>query len=122
MRTFIATITIGLMVVVPATAAEATPGAITRAEVFAAAHRIADQSAGGLEALSNGAAHVDRSRTSFGNYIRYSKDRRGVSFSLFGTNTVNGEARTLRCIGDVEVVRTGNGRSRVFAGLICPRS
>jgi hypothetical protein len=130
MRTLIATITVGLGVVVPAAAAEATTGAVTRAEVFAAAHRIADQSAarledhsaGGLEEFTNGAARVDRSRTSFGNYIRYSKRRQGMSFALFGTNTVNGEARTLWCIGNVEVVRTASGRTHAAANLICPVS
>lgn len=122
MRTLIATISVGLLVVVPATGAEAKTGAVTRAEVFAAAHRIANQSARGLEELTGGAAQVDRSRTSFDNYVRYSNRRQGVSFALFGTNTVNGEARALQCIGDVEVVRTGNGRTHTVAGLTCPRS
>jgi hypothetical protein len=103
---------------------------MTSAEVFAAAHRVADQSAakiedqtaGGLEEYTNGAARVDRSRTSFGNYIRYGKGRQGVSFALFGTNTVGGEARTLWCVGNVEVVRAANGRTSVAGNLICPVS
>lgn len=111
-------------------AAEAATGTVTRAEVFAAAHRIANQAsakledhtAGGIERLTNGAARVDRSRTSFGNYIRYSNRRQGVSFALFGTNTVAGVARTLWCVGNVEVVRARNGRTNVAANLTCPVS
>ena len=103
---------------------------MTRAEVFAAAHRVADQSAariedrtaGGLEEFTHGAAQVDRSRTSFGNYVRYGKRRQGVSFALFGTHTVGSQARTLWCVGNVEVVRAGNGGTRVAANLICPVS
>jgi hypothetical protein len=130
MRTLIAITAIGLGVAVPAAVAEATTAPVTRAEVFAAAQRIAqqaaakleDQSASGIEEFTNGAARVDRSRTSFGNYIRYGKRRQGVSFALFGTNTVNGEARTLWCVGNVEVVRARNGRTRVAATLDCPVS
>ena len=88
----------GLAVLVPAAAAEARKP-VTRVEVSAAAHRIADQSAAeledhsatGLEALTNGAARIDRSRTSVGNYLRFGKFRKGASFALFGTNTVNGD-------------------------------
>ena len=81
------------------------------------------QSATGIEDLTNGAASVDRSRTSVGNYLRYGKFRRGASFALFGTNTVNGVTRMLWCVGCVEVVRTANGRIRVAPGnLICPVS
>jgi type II secretory pathway pseudopilin PulG len=127
MRTLITTIGIGLAVVAPAAAAE-TRQQVTRAETFAAAQRIAvqsaaaleDQTATGIEELTNGAARIDRSRTSVGNYLRYSKFRSGASFALFGTNTVNGETRALWCIGNVEVVRAGNGHTRVAANVTCP--
>ena len=47
----------------------------------------------------------------------------GASFALFGTNTVNGDARTLWCVGYVEVARAKSGRTRVMPGsLICPVS
>jgi hypothetical protein len=129
MRTLIVTAAIGLAVVAPAAAAEAREP-ITRAEASAAAHRVADQaaaelqnqSATGIEDLSNGAASVDRSRTSVGNYLRYGKFRMGVSFALFGTNTVNGVARTLWCVGNLDVVRAKNGRTRVAGNLTCPVS
>jgi hypothetical protein len=129
MRTLIMTTAIGLAVVAPAAAADAREP-VTRVEVFAAAHRLADQSpvaadndsATGLEDLSNGAVSIDRSRTSVGNYLRYDKFRKGASFALFGTNTVNGETRTLWCVGNVEVVRTKNGSTRVAANLTCPVS
>jgi hypothetical protein len=129
MRTLIVTAAIGLAVVAPAAAAEAREP-ITRAEASAAAQRVADQaaaelqnqSATGIEDLSNGAASVDRSRTSVGNYLRYGKFRMGVSFALFGTNTVNGIARTLWCIGNLEVVRARNGRTRTAGNLTCPVS
>jgi hypothetical protein len=129
MRTLITTIAVGLAVVAPAAAAEAR-APVTRAEVFAATQRIAVQSAAkledpaatGIEELTNGAARFDRSRTSVGNYLRYGKFRQGASFALFGTNTVNGQLRTLWCIGNVEVVRAGDGRARVAANLTCPVS
>jgi hypothetical protein len=129
MRTLIVTAAIGLAVVAPAAAADAR-GSLTRAEASAAAQRVADQaaaelqnqSATGIEDLSNGAASVDRSRTSVGNYLRYGKFRMGVSFALFGTNTVNGIARTLWCIGNLEVVRARNGRTRTAGNLTCPVS
>jgi hypothetical protein len=130
MRTLIVTIAVGLGVFAPAAVAQAATGTVTRAEVSAAAHRIAEQSAakledqsrGGIEVFTNGAARIDRSRTSFGNYIRYGERRQGASFALFGTNTVNGEVRTLWCIGNVEVVHGKNGRTRAAANLICPVS
>jgi hypothetical protein len=129
MRTLITTIAVGLAVVAPAAAAEAR-APVNRVEVFAATQRLAIQaatdfegrSATGIEQLTNGAASVDRSRTSVGNYLRYGKFRSGASFALFGTNTVNGEARTLWCIGNVEVVRATNGRTRVAANVTCPAS
>jgi hypothetical protein len=121
MRTRITTIAIGLAVVGPAAAAEAREP-VTRAEVSAAAHRLADQSATGIEVLTNGAASIDRSRTSVGNYLRYGRFRMGASFALFGTNTVDGVARTLWCIGNLEVVRARNGRTRVAGDLTCPVS
>ena len=129
MRTLIVTAAIGLVVVAPAAAAEAREP-VTRVEVFEAAHHLADQSAAaadndsatGLEDLSNGAVSIDRSRTSVGNYMRYGKFRKGASFALFGTNTVNGEVGTLWCVGNVEVVRVKNGRTRVTANLTCPVS
>jgi hypothetical protein len=125
----ITTMAIGLAVVAPAAAAEARQP-VKRAEVFAATQRLAiqaatdleDRSAAGIEELTKGAASVDRSRTSVGNYLRYGKFRSGASFALFGTNTVNGEARTLLCIGNVEVVRARNGRTRAAANVSCPIS
>lgn len=129
MRTPITTIAIGLAVVAPAAAAQAREP-VTRVEVIAAAHHFADQSAAtaenhpatGIEDLTNGAARIDRARTSIGNYLHYGKFRKGASFALFGTNTVNGETRTLLCVGNVEVVRAKNGRTRVAANLTCPVS
>jgi hypothetical protein len=129
MRTRITTIAIGLAVVAPAAAAEAREP-VTRADASSAAHRLAEQSAAKLEAqsatgiedLTNGAASVDRSRTSIGNYLRYGKFRMGVSFALFGTNTVGGVARTLWCVGNLEVVRAKNGSARVAGNLTCPVS
>jgi hypothetical protein len=130
MRTVLTSLAVGLAAIGLAASAEAREP-VTRAEVAAATHRIAHQaaveveaqSATGIEDLTNGAASVDRSRTSVGNYLRYSKFRMGASFALFGTNTVNGVARTLWCVGYVEVVRLGSGRTRVAPGnLICPAS
>jgi hypothetical protein len=127
-RTRIITIAVGLAVVVPAAAAEAREP-VTRAEAAAAAHRVAHQSAVGLAArsatgiedLTNGAAKIDRSRTSVGNYLRYSKFRMGASFAVFGTNTVNGVTRALWCVGYVEILRAKNGRTRVAPGnVVCP--
>ena len=128
-RTTISTIAVGLAVLVPAAAAEARRP-VTRVEAFAAAHQLADQSAAeledhsakGLEDLANGAASIDRSRTSVGNYLRFGKFRTGASFALFGTNTVNGVVHTLWCIGNLEVVRRANGRTRVSANVTCPVS
>lgn len=129
MRTLIVTAAIGLAVVAPAAAADARES-LTRAEASAAAQRVADQaaaelqnqSATGIEDLTNGAASIDRSRTSVGNYLRYGKFRMGVSFALFGTNTVNGVARTLWCVGNLDVVRAKNGRTRTAGNLTCPVS
>lgn len=129
MRTLIMTIATGLVVVAPAAPAEAREP-VTRVEAFAAAHDLAGQaasaadkdSASALEDLSNGAVSIDRSRTSVGNYLRYGKFRKGVSFALFGTNTVNREVHTLWCVGNVEVVRAKSGRTRVTANLTCPVS
>jgi hypothetical protein len=122
MRTFIATLAIGLGIAAPADAAQATPNPVRSAEVFAAAHRISDQAVAGVEELTRGAAEIDRSRTSFGNYLRYSNRRQGASFALFGTIPVNGVARPFWCVGNVEVVRTGSGRTRVAWTLSCPGS
>ena len=130
MRTLTTTIAIGLAVVAPAAAAHARKP-VTRAEVSAVTHRLAEQSAtkleaqsaSGIEDLTNGAARVDRSRTSVGNYLRYGRFHMSASFALFGTNTVNGEARTLWCVGYVEVARARSGRTRVMPGsLVCPVS
>jgi len=129
MRTLIITIGIGLAVIAPAAAAEAREP-VTRVEASAAAHRLAiqsaakleDQSASGLRELTNGAASIDRSRTSVGNYLRYSKFRMGASFALFGTNTVDGKAHTLWCIGNIEVTRGKDGLARVAANVSCPVS
>jgi hypothetical protein len=129
MRALIVTVAIGLAITAPAAAATARQP-VTRAEALAAAQHFAVQSAAaledpaatGIEDLTNGAASIDRSRTSVGNYMRYSSFRSGASFALFGTNTVNGQARTLWCVGNVEVVRAKNGRARVAANLTCPVS
>ena len=129
MRTPITTVAIGLAVLAPAAAADAR-APVTRAEASVAAHRLAeqaatkleDQSATGIEILTKGAARVDRSRTSVGNYLRYSKFRMGVSFALFGTNTVDGVTRTLWCIGNLEVMRARNGGTRVAGNVTCPVS
>ena len=70
-------------VAVPASAAAAEARQpVKRAEVFAATQRLAiqaatnleDRSAAGIEDLTNGAASVDRSRTSVGNYMSYGTD------------------------------------------------
>jgi hypothetical protein len=116
-RSALAALAVALLV--PAAAAEARDP-VTSARAFAAAQQLANQSATRLERLSNGAARIDRSRTSVGNYISYGKFRKGASFALFGTNTVNGETHTLWCIGNVEVVQAGSGRARVAANLTCP--
>src|SRR5262245_49668443 len=106
-------------VLVPAAAADARKP-VARAAVFTTAQSLAGQAASGLEVLTGGTARVDRSRTSVGSYISYGKFRKGVSFALFGTNTVNGETRTLWCIGNVEVVQAGKGRPRAAVNLTCP--
>ena len=129
MRTLTTTIALGAAVVAPAAAAEAR-APVTRADAAAAARSLArqaavqveGQSATGIEDLTNGAARVDRSRTSVGNYLRFGKFRMGASFALFGTNTVNGKAHTLWCIGNIEVIRTANGPARVNSNLTCPVS
>jgi len=129
MRTLTIALAIGLAVAAPAATATARPP-VTRTDALAAAQHFAVQSAAaledptarGIEDLTNGAASIDRSRTSVGNYVRYSTFRSGASFALFGTNTVNGQARTLWCVGNVEVVRARNGRTRVVANLTCPVS
>jgi hypothetical protein len=129
MRTLTITVAIALAVAVPAATATARQP-VTRVDALAAAQHFAVQSAvaledpaaTGIEDLTNGAANIDRSRTSVGNYVRYSTFRSGASFALFGTNTVNGQARTLWCVGNVEVVRAKNGRARVAANLNCPVS
>jgi hypothetical protein len=118
-RSVVAALSVALLV--PAAAAEAREP-VTSARAFAAAQQLANQSATRLEQLSNGAARIDRSRTSVGNYVSYGKFRKGASFALFGTNTVNGETHTLWCIGNVEVVQSRNGRARVAANLTCPVS
>ena len=130
MRTLLTTAAIGLAVMAPAGAAQAR-APVTRAEATLAAHRLAQQaaielegqSATGIEILTKGAARVDRSRTSVGNYLRYGRFRMGASFALFGTNTVDGVTRTLWCVGYVEVTRARGGGTRVAPGnLICPVS
>jgi hypothetical protein len=119
MRTLITTVAIGLAVVAPAAAADAR-APVTRAEASLVAQRLAQQAASGIEDLTNGAAKVDRSRTSVGNYLRYGRFRMGVSFALFGTNTVDGVARTLWCVGNIEIVQAKNGRPRVSWDVACP--
>jgi hypothetical protein len=92
---------------------------VTRADVFAAAHRLAAQAAAELESLSNGTVAIDRSQTSFGNYLPYGKFRKAAAFAIFGTRTAGGEANTLWCIGNVDVARAGNGRMQVARELTC---
>jgi hypothetical protein len=46
----------------------------------------------------------------------------GASFALFGTNTVDGTAHTLWCIGNIEVLRRATGPARVSANVTCPVS
>ena len=129
MRTLITTVTIGLAAIAPAAAAEAR-ATVTHGEAALAAHRFAKQaatelegqSATGIEIITRGAARVDRSRTSVGNYVRYGKFHMGVTFALFGTNTVDGVARTLWCVGNLEVVRAKSGGTRVAGGVTCPIS
>ena len=129
MRTLTTTVAIGLAVIAPGAAAEGR-APVTRADASLTAHRVAeqaatqleDQSATGIEILTRGAARVDRARTSIGNYLRHGKFRMGVSFALFGTNTVDGVSRTLWCIGNLEVVRVGNGRTRAAGNVTCPVS
>jgi len=116
----IAVAVLAVALLVPA-AADARK-AVTSADAFAAAQRVANQSAGALERLTHGAAKFDRSRTSVGNYLQYGKFRKGASFALFGTNTVNGEVHTLWCVGNIEVVAAKSGSSRVAAHLTCPVS
>jgi membrane protein involved in colicin uptake len=121
MRTLITTVAIGLAAIAPAAAAEAR-APVTRADAWHAAQRVAEQSATGIEDLTNGAASVDRSRTSVGNYRRYGRFGMGASFALFGTDTVDGVAHTLWCVGNLEVVRAKNGRPRVAVTFGCPAS
>jgi hypothetical protein len=129
-RVLITTVAVALAVAAPAAAAQARKP-VTRAEASAVTHRLAEQSAAkleaqsatGIEAITHGAASIDRSRTSVGNYLRYGRFRMGASFALFGTNTVNGVTRTLWCVGYVEVLRAKDGGTRVAPGnLICPAS
>ena len=129
MRTLITTLAVGLTVVAPAAVAEAR-APVTRAEVSFTAQRLAEQaatelesqSATGIEHLTGGAAKIDRSRTSIGNYLRYGSFRMGASFALFGTNTVDGIARTLWCVGNLEVRRASKGGVRVAGNVTCPVS
>jgi hypothetical protein len=120
-RYAIAVAALAVAVPAPAAAAEAREP-VTSAKAFAAAQSLANQTATRLEQLTNGAASFDRSRTSVGNYMSYGKFRKGASFALFGTNTVNGAPHTLWCVGNVEVVTAKNGRTRVAAHLTCPVS
>ena len=129
MRTVTTRLVVSLAVT-PVAAAQAREP-VTRADAAAAAHRAArtaalqleSQSATGIEDLTNGAASIDRTRTSVGNYLRYGKFRMGASFALFGSNTVDGQVRTLWCVGYVEVQRGKSGGTRVAPGhLLCPVS
>jgi hypothetical protein len=112
-----------LAMAVPASAAAAAPRVpVTHAAAFASAQRLADQSAAALEDVANGAVNIDHSRTSVGNYLNYGKFRKGVSFALFGTNTVDGEARTLWCVGNFVFVPGRNGRTSAVGNVTCPVS
>lgn len=125
------TITAGLLVsglaslamAAPASAAAAAPRQpVTHAAAFASAQRLADSSAAALEDLAGGAVTIDRSRTSVGNYMNYGKFRKGVSFVLFGTNTVNGEKHTLWCVGNFVFSAAKNGGNGVVGNVSCPVS
>jgi hypothetical protein len=114
-----------LAMAVPASAAAAAAAPrvpVTHAAAFASAQRLADQSAAALEDVANGAVNIDHSRTSVGNYLNYGKFRKGVSFALFGTNTVDGEARTLWCVGNFVFVPGRNGRTSAVGNVTCPVS
>jgi hypothetical protein len=63
MRTLITTVAVVSAVIAPAAAAEAR-APVTRAAVSVATHRLAEQAATGIEDVTNGAASIDRSRTS----------------------------------------------------------
>ena len=111
---------LAVALLVPTAAGAAEP--VTSVKAFAAAQRVANKSATGLEQLTHGAARIDRSRTSVGNYLSYGKYRKSASFALFGTNTVNGEEHTLWCVGNIEFVTAKDGRTVVAADLTCPVS
>lgn len=112
-----------LVMAVPASVAAAAPRVpVTHAAAFASAQRLADQAAAALEDTGNGAVSIDRSRTSVGNYLNYGKFRKGVSFALFGTNTVDGKARTLWCIGNFEFAAGKNGLTSSVGNVTCPIS
>jgi hypothetical protein len=119
-RTTLITIAVGLAVVAPGAAAEAREP-VTHAAAFASAQRVADQSAAALEDVGNGTVSIDRSRTSVGNYLNYGKFRKGVSFALFGTNTVDGKVRTLWCVGNFMFAAARNGTSSA-GNVTCPIS
>jgi hypothetical protein len=114
-----------LAMALPASAAAAAAAPrvpVTHAAAFASAQHLAGQSAAALEDVSNGAVTIDRSRTSVGNYLNYGKFRKGVSFALFGTNTVDGEARTLWCVGNFVFVPGKSGRTSAIGNVTCPVS
>src|SRR4051812_13150823 len=75
---------------------------VTRAEVFASVQRQAEKSAAALEKDGNGTVTIDRSRTGVGSYLTYDSFRKSATFAIFGIKTVNGEAGTLWCLGNVE--------------------
>jgi hypothetical protein len=108
-------------VLAPATAAEAR-APVTHAAAFASAQRLAHQSASALEDMANGAVTIDRSRTSVGDYLNYGRFRKGVSFALYGTNTVDGKERTLWCIGNFIFTPGRNGRTSAAGNVTCPIS
>lgn len=125
------TITTGLLVsglaslamAVPASAVAAAPRQpVTHAAAFASAQRLADGSAAALEDLAGGAVTIDRSRTSVGNYLNYGKYRKGVSFALFGTNTVEGKTHTLWCVGNFVFGAAKDGGTSVAGNVTCPVS
>jgi hypothetical protein len=112
-----------LMMAIPASAAAApTRVPVTHAAAFASAQRLADQSAAALEDIGNGAVNFDRSRTSVGNYLNYGKFRKGASFALFGTNTVDGKTRTLWCVGNFVFAAARNGGTNSAGNVTCPIS
>ena len=130
MRTLTTTIAIGLAVVAPAAGAQARKP-VTRAEVSAVTHRLAEQSATNLRHSRVLGIRGRHERRGQGRPLTHECRQlpalqqvpHGRVVRTLGTNTVNGDARTLWCVGYVEFLRAKSGRTRVMPGsLICPVS